>query len=432
MNSIMSLLQKLKTNSLLKDAGIYTLFSIVEKLIPFTLLPFLARYLSEEELGVFVVYQTLLSLTLPIISLNCDSAILVNFFKLKVDDFRVYFFSSLIWLLVGCSLAIGGTYIFGESISNITEFPHEWLLLVVFISILSFFPKLILYLWQVEREPKKYGWFSLSFTIAKNGGLFVAVVLLNEGWSGLVYSQLISFGVFTIISLVVLHQRRALILVFNKAFFKDSFKLGAPLTLHQIASWLGGKGNRLIINVLIGSAATGSFGIGSVYGTIVEVIQIAYNKAFAPYLFGKLKNLKESDKPELVKLTYYSNLGLLVLALLISLGGFLFHEIIFGENMVGAKQFILLMSLGNAFNGMYKMHVNYLFFEKKSWHILSITLISGVINLIATYWFVSNIGAIGAAYVFVFTQFLTYLISWYQGNRIVPLPWWTFKTINNP
>lgn len=390
----------------------------------------MARHLNEEELGLFIIYQTLLTLILPLASLNCDSSILINYFKLKINEFKVYFFNSLMWAIIGSFLVIGSVFAFGSSIGRLLEFPREWLILVVIISILSFFPRLILYLWQVEKKPKNYGCFSLLFTLAKNGGIFVAVIILNKGWSGLVYSQLISFGLFSIIALVILSQRRTISPILNLTYIQDSFKIGAPLTLHQIAYWLGSKGNRLIINILIGSAATGSFGVGSVYGTIVEVIQTAYNKAFSPYLYGKLKDLNESDKPALVKLTYYSNLGLLILALLISLGGYLFHELIFGENMKGAKQFILLMALGNAFNGMYKMHVNYLFFEKKSWHILSITLISGVLNLILTFAFVYSLGPIGAAYVFVFTQFLTYILSWYQGNRIVPLPWLTFKTYN--
>ena len=56
------------------------------------------------------------------------------------------------------------------------------------------------------------------------------------------------------------------------------------------------------------------------------------------------------------------------------------------------KSVVLLISFAYAFDGLYKMHVNYIFFAKKTHLIFLITVTAGLLNLPLTYYFVKSYG----------------------------------------
>lgn len=417
-------------NKLTTDAGTYMGFNILEKLVPFIVLPIISRYLSKEDMGIYIVYQTFIALLLPFISLNTDSAILINFFKLNNRNFKIYFFNALLVFSISFILVVIIFLIWPNYLSNLLEFPQKWFAAVVLIVVFTYFVRLTLNLWQIEKKPIKYGIFSLTLTLLKGGLLLLFVVQLKKGWSGVIVSQLIAYSLMFLLSTIVLfYYRKIVSFSYNRLFIKDTLKVGVPLTLHQVGGWLGSQSNRLIINILIGSAATGSFGIGAIYGTIVSVIQNAFNRAFTPYLFENLQRLNTKIRRKLVKLTYLYNISLVVFALFVGTIGFFINDYLFGKDYNSSKIFIFWMVLGNAFNGLYKMHVNYIFFTKKTIYILIITLTLGVINVVLSYIFINLYGAVAGAIVFMLTQFFGYIAAWYFGNRLIPMPWFGNNTV---
>ena len=403
------------------------IFNVLEKVVPFVVLPIVARYLSKDDMGIYIIYQTIIALILPFVSMNTDSSILLNFYKLKKDQFKIYFYNALIVFFISLCIIVVLVISFPSFISQYIEFPKEWLVAVLLISVYTYFIRLTLNLWQVEQKPKKYGIFSLSLTILKGGLLLLFVVWLKKGWDGLIISQIVAYTLMFIISIYILIRRKTVKAKISKPYIIDALRVGGPLTLHQVGGWLSSQSNRIIINILIGTAATGSFGIGATYGTMISVIQNAFNRAFKPYLFDNLLNLTSDVKVKLVKITYLYNFGLLVFSLFIGTLGYLLNDYIFGSQYADSKVFIIWMVLGNAFNGLYKMHVNYIFYTKRTHLILYITLTLGLMNVGLSYWLIGLYGAIAGAQVFFITQSFSYILAWYIGNRLIPLPWFNLR-----
>lgn len=422
-NKIKKLISLAVNSNLVKQAGIYTSLNIIEKLIPFLVLPILARYLTKESLGYYIVYQTIISFMLPIISLNSDSSVLVNYYKLEKIEFAKYFFNS--FYIIGLSLIFFSAIfiIFPASIAKLLEFPKELLIAIVFISFSSVFVRLIQNLWQVEKRPLRYGQFSISLTLTKDGLMLFFVVYFGLQFDGIIISQLIAYLIFLIVSIIILYRRQLLKPNFNIPYLTDSLKVGLPLTGHQIFAWLGNQSNRLLINIVLGSAATASFGIGSVYGSIVTVLQNSFNKAFVPHLFSELKSPLRPTNLKWVKFTYLYNLGLFIVAIFIGFVGYQFNSILFGEEYNDSSQFIFYIVIGSAFNGMYKMHVNYIFFTKETKYVMYITMYGGIVNVVLCYLLITLVGVLGAAQAFMISQLITYLLAWYYGNKMFPMPW---------
>ena len=426
--------KKIFKSKLIKSAGTYTIFNLIDKCIPFLLLPIITRYLLPEEYGVYVLYQSLVGFLLPFVSLNTDSAILINYFKLKKNQFNNYLVNGVTIFFVNLIILVTINYFLNDYMASLIDFPKNFLYSVLLVCPLQYFSKLIKNLWQVKKEPIKYGVFSVSLTLTKNVLMIIFVVGYGFKWQGLIYSQLIGWGLFAFISLYILSKNKLLKFNYNRNYVVDNLKVGVPLTLHQLGGWLGDLSSRLIIAAVLGKEAVGSYGIGATFGMIVLLLQDAFNKAFVPYLFEQLESINNERKIKLVRITYLYNILIFIIGLLVGLFGYFSVGLIFGDVYESSRHYIIWLTIAYAFNGMYKSHVNYIFFSKKTYLLLMITLTTGLLNIFLSYFLVGKFGTLGAAQALLIVFLLSYLIAWYIGNRVINMPWFSkeifSKTIN--
>ena len=73
-------------NYLLKNTAIITIGKICTQMITFFLLPLYTTILSTEEYGIVDLLNTLVSLLLPIISLQIEQAIFRNLIEVREDE----------------------------------------------------------------------------------------------------------------------------------------------------------------------------------------------------------------------------------------------------------------------------------------------------------------------------------------------------------
>ena len=125
-------------------------------------------------------------------------------------------------------------------------------------------------------------------------------------------------------------------------------------------------------------------------------------------------------------LTYTYNVLLLVSATVVGILGYYFLDIIFGSAYAEGKEIVLLISLAYAFNGMYKMHVNYIFYTKKTYLIFLITMTTGLLNIALSYLFIEMYGLMGGALSLCIINLVGYVVSWYIANRVYPMKWFKF------
>lgn len=431
---IKQILIKFSKGSLAKDAGLYMVFSILDKLVPFIVLPIISRELSVEAMGFYILFQSIYNFVLPILTLNADSGIMLNHYHLDKDLFKRYFSSGLFVFFISFTVVTIVTFLFRGVIEKLLSFDIEFLFLAYVIGFFYFFNSINLNIWQKEKKPVSYGVFTILLTLLKNILILIFVFYFPEfSWKGIIISQVIAQFVFFLYSVFFLKKKGLINTRFDKKYMLDVLNLGVPVTVHQLGAWSGNLGSRLVVNSLIGTVAAGHFGIGTTFGAIMTIVQTSFNKAFVPYLYERLKGIQDDDneekikhkKEKLVKMTYLYNISLVGLALIISFIGYYGVDIIFGEKYYESRVFIFWVVFASAFNGMYKMHVAYMFYNKKTKHIASITLSTGIINLLLCIFIISINGkqAVGAAQALLISQFMSYILSWYMADRVYPLPW---------
>ena len=120
---------------------------------------------------------------------------------------------------------------------------------------------------------------------------------------------------------------------------------------------------------------------------------------------------------------------LLLLATGLSLFAPFLLSFLVGKEFGGAGAFLAWLAFAQAFRGMYFMVTNYLFFAEKTKTLAYLTLFTALLNVILTYIFIRNNGAVGAAQATALTYLIRFLLAWYFGAKYCPMPWFRRRSV---
>jgi O-antigen/teichoic acid export membrane protein len=283
--------------------------------------------------------------------------------------------------------------------------------------------QLLLGLWIAEEKPFLYGLFQISQTTLNLSLSLILVIPFELGWKGRIIAQVVVFFVYAMLTFYLLARRKYIKMQLNIAYLSKALRFGIPLIPHTLGGSVVMLSDRLIISNLIGISEVGVYMVGFQFAQIVLLIQDSINNAFAPWIYKNLKKNNKNDNLRLVKITYLYMIAILLFSALYSQFIGPVYRLFVGTDFIEGEKYIFWISIGFAFNGMYKMVVNYIFFTEKTYLLAGITTTTAIVNVFLTYFLVSKIGAIGAAYSLCFSYFLSFALTWYFSNKVYPLPW---------
>ena len=408
---------------LFKNSFIYTSSSVIRSAIPFLLLPVLTRYLTPTDYGTVATFQVLLAIAVVFVNLNMHGAVAVNFFKFKKQELEVYIGNVVFILFISFILVLCIISVVKEPLSHLIKFPENWLPIVVVIALSQSVFTLTLTLWQVEQKPLPYGIFQVAQTVLNVILSLIFVVALNWQWQGRVLGIIIASIIFGLTGFFIIYKKKYIKLNYNKAHIKDALVFGIPLIPHALGAWMMTSIDRVFINSMVNVASTGIYTVGYQVGMIIGLLATSFNQAWSPFLFEKLKENDSASKLRIVKFTYLYGVGIIVLALSLSLIAPWFLKFFVSKGFHCAYKYVFWIALGYAANGMYFMVVNYIFYVKKTYILAWITFISAGINVVLNYFFIKANGAIGAAQATTVTFFIIFILTWILSARVYKMPW---------
>ena len=383
----------------------------------------MTRYLTPTDYGIVATFSVLLAVMTVFVGLSMDGAVEVNFFKLNRDELREYIGNAFFILLSNFLLALTIVYILKPYFSFFTKFPEDWILFIVIIALFQSTSAIVIVLWRVEQKPLPYGLFQISRTILKVSLSLSFVVLFVWGWQGRLLGEIITSIVFGLLSIFIIIKRKYINISFNKKYIKDALFFGVPLIPHALGGWILTGIDRIFINSMVNVAATGLYSVGYQIGAIIGLLAYSFNLAWIPFLYGKLKENNYSTKEKIVKFTYLYIGVIIFLALALSFIAPYFLKIFVSKDFYFAYKYVFWIALGHAFQGMYFMVVNYIFYVKKTYILAWITLFSAGTNIVLNYFFIQANGAIGAAQATTVTFFLQFVMVWILSSKVYKMPW---------
>ena len=410
-------------SNLFKTLGIYTFSNVLTSAIPFFLLPFLTTYLAPSDYAIVDLFQAAYQFAIAFIGLNTFSALSRFYFDYNKDKFKNYVGNSVLILVVSAIIILLLILVFDKQLESVLKIPHDWLWVIVVYAFGSNIIETQLSIWQVNYKAISYGVFRISRTFFDIMLSIGFIMLLKYNWEGRVLGQLISVVVFLGIALYVLIKDGNISFSIDFSKIKELLSYGVPLILHILGAVIITYSDRIFIANYIDLESAGIYSVGYQVGMIVYIIQNSFNQAWVPWFFEKLKGDKQTDKIQIVKFTYIYFILILLFAFVVAYLAPLIYSVFISDAYIKGLEIVVWITIGFAFNGMYKMVGNYIFFIKKTYLISIITIFTAVINLILNYYMVNNWGAVGVAQATAISFLLQFLIVWVVSSKVYKMPW---------
>lgn len=408
--------------SLFKDAGLYLISNVVNRALPFLLLPVLTHYLTPAEYGIFIMYQVIMNFILPIIAINSESAASRIVYILSEEDAKIYVANSIL-PSIGITVILTLFYFpLGNLVASFLEFPSFWLVIIILVTFGETLKNVHLSLWQAKKQAKRYAVYSIAQAIFRFFASLIPIYLFQDKLVALLWGYSLSLGIFSVYSAYFLSKSGYLFHSFHRKHFISFLKYGLPLIPHKIGSWFMGMSDRVIITRKVSIADMGIYSVGYSIGMGVGLIQDGFNRAWVPFFYEQMQKNDHQANLKIVRFIYVYAVAMIIFAIIVMvLAPFIFPFL--GAKFASAEVFVAWIAFAFAFNGIYKMFTNFLFFSERTYFLGYITLSTGLLNGLLSYTLVSFHGVIGAAYSAVIIQCIMCLVVFLTSRKIFPMPW---------
>jgi O-antigen/teichoic acid export membrane protein len=422
--------QSVLGQQVVRGTATYAIADVVNKGVPFILLPIVARYLSTADYGVLANFNVLTQIFVAFCALNTYSALSVSYFDIRATAVPNLLSNLLylIGLLAAMSLAV--TLGLTRVIEHYLALSRPWQLLALLTAVATAVYTLYLALLRMQGRAVRFSVIQIGQSLISSALAIALVVYLRWNWQG----RAISIGAAATASMVFclwsLRRQEGVFTRADRAQVQGAFAFGLPLLPHTMSFWIKTGLVKIVITSAIGLSANGIYSIALTLGSVVGIFTDAFFSAYSPSMYKDLSTMEavaEADAKaisrRLVKNTYRFAA---VLAVVCAGGWLAMHvaiPLLFRGDYVEAARLIPVVFLALYFDGLYAIVSGYVFYRRKTKVLGAITFSSSLVQVGLTVLLVHPFGLFGALYAGCFVSFLTFAAVLVVANRLYALPW---------
>ncbi|WP_430494467.1 oligosaccharide flippase family protein [Rossellomorea marisflavi] len=390
---------------LLENTVIYTIGNFLTKFIQFLLLPIYTYTLSASELGKFDLYNSIVLVLIPIITLQISDGVFRNLIdesninqKIKITTNSIFG----LFLNIGASLVVLVTVVL---VTSRIEFNGELILWMVFLVLNIVF----IYFQSLSRGLGKNKIFAFSgFINAIVMGLTALyfLIILDTGYFGLVIATIVSFSVS--ILFVAIGIQFFKLIDFKKidfSVYKALLAYSAPLVPNFLSWWIINMSDRLLVNYFLGTSELGIYSIAYRLANILLFATTVFNLAWQE---SAILSFNSSEKNSYYSQVFNNYFKFLFSSIMILITAFPFIIGLFSESYHEAIFLIPYLLFSVAFSAFSSFFGSAFQSSKNTKEALSSSLIAGITNILLNITLLPLIGLVGA----VISTMLSFLIMW--------------------
>lgn len=423
---IKGLIKKIASGQIIKSFSIYTLANVINKCIPFFMLPIMTAYLTPSDYGIISMATTIASFMLPFVTLRVEDAIVRRYYY-KNENIGVYIGNCFLIVATMWLIITGLMLLLGSVISKYSQVPECVIWILPFYCVLQFLKSVVMYYWQVGKQPTKYGIFSITATTLELSIAIVLIVCYKFNWIGRAISLISASFIMATFAVVYMKRKGCFVLKFDKEKINHAFHYGVWLVPGGIGLSLATLTNRFFLTNMISIDETGLYGVASSFASVLSFITTAFNLAWVPFLFERLSRGDEKDKLKIVRITYLYYILIALVVVVFYLVIRLFLPVFVDQKFYEAIKYVPWLLIGNAFTGCYFMVTNYIMYVEKTKYTSAIALVVGAVSIGLNYVFLYFYGAIGASIAFAVTNALMFIGTWIVSASLFKMPWFKFR-----
>lgn len=400
-----------------KNIGIYSIGNAALRSVSFLLIPVYTRYLSVENYGLLDICIVTIQILIIFTGLGMPQSLIRFYNESKIkNEIGTIYSTSLSLNLMGCTAIILIILVSNQSLSKLI-FKSDYislLFIVGMVSIARSLTHLSLSFYRARNRAVQYAIFAFIIMVGLIIFNIIFVVLLRKGIFGILYSNLIIYGLSAVLlGFFVLRRYKPKI---SFSLPKKLISYGTPLIFSMSGWFVMHMSSRYFLAYYFGLEEVGVYGLGYRIVTILQiVIVMPFQLAYGPFIFSNEHNPELRDKISriftyLLVLLFLSTWGMAVLSRVII-------RIIAPPEYYQASNVILAILPSIVALGVYYWAGNLLHLERKTKIIGFIVVGSALINLVLNYALIPRFGWLGAAFATNVSFFLCMFLNLYFGLK---------------
>ena len=381
-----------KEKQLIKNTAIVSIGKICTQLITFFLLPLYTALLSTEQYGVVDLMNTLVSLFLPIVTLQIEQGIFRYLIDCREDEEgkRKIITTSMLFITIQSILYLVIFFIASSFINN----EYKYFLATNLIA--GMFSTILLQVSRGLGDNFKYavGSFISGVVIVVLNVIFIAG--FKWGAYGMLAATLIgnvSCALYIFLSKKIYTYIK--IKNFEKSTLKEMLKYSIPLVPNMISWWVVDASNRTIVSYVLGVGMNGILSAATKFSNVISTLYSVFNLTWTE---SAAINIDSEDRDE-----FFSKIldfiirffGALILGI-IAFMPFVF-SIMINDNFGNAYYQIPILMLGSIFNIGTSFLGSIYVAKKITKEIAKTSILAAIINLVLCLSLVNFIGLYAAS-----------------------------------
>ena len=381
-----------KEKQLIKNTAIVSIGKICTQLITFFLLPLYTALLSTEQYGVVDLMNTLVSLFLPIVTLQIEQGIFRYLIDCREDEEgkRKIITTSMLFITIQSILYLVIFFIASSFINN----EYKYFLATNLIA--GMFSTILLQISRGLGDNFKYavGSFISGVVIVVLNVIFIAG--FKWGAYGMLAATLIgnvSCALYIFFSKKIYTYIK--IKNFEKSTLKEMLKYSIPLVPNMISWWVVDASNRTIVSSVLGVGMNGILSAATKFSNVISTLYSVFNLTWTE---SAAINIDSKDRDE-----FFSKIldfiirffGALILGI-IAFMPFVF-SIMINDNFGDAYYQIPILMLGSIFNIGTSFLGSIYVAKKITKEIAKTSILAAIINLVLCLSLVNFIGLYAAS-----------------------------------
>lgn len=330
---------------------VYLITGIINKGIPFIMIPVLTFYLSPKDYGYIAIFQLIISFAHPLQNLNGNLYIAKEYHGSSNEEINLINGSyvtvvSLFTILFLILLFIAN--LFFEK-SFVIHF-HWWVIAIV-IGIFGSIYLNHLTLLRCQDKPMVYAALEIIKSVLDVGVTIVFLMVFKFGWKGRVLGIITSITILGIYSIFMMWRHKILQLKFSRVTINKILKFSLPLIPFSFGTMIINFSDRLFIQKICGVSELGIYAVAYSIGMSLMVFTESFNKAWTPAFFKKAADYEE-NKYQLYKLIGLYTVIVLILPIIIyMLSKYLLFKFFISAKYINSLKYILGIAYAYAFKG---------------------------------------------------------------------------------
>lgn len=421
-NMVASGVQALRSPSL-RRAGIYVASALTSALIPFLLLPVLARALGPIGYGYIGAFTGMVTIASVLVGASTHGILAATYFRVAEEQFQRYL-SACIWVAaISAPTFWLMAMALGPWLERATGIASVWYWALIGAALGQFLLSVALATCQVRGQARRFAALQIGNS-ALNLSLTIALVIgLSFGWEGRAIAQCVATLSIGLAGLIIVNRGVRRALATDRRSVSSTLKFGVPLVPHSLAAAVMSSADRLILISVVGAATAGQYFAAFQVAGVITLTSSAINQAMSPWLFRSLNLTDPGARVRVVRVTY------LVLALLVAQGATValladpLMRLVGGAAFAESAPLVRILTIAMTCNGAYYLFVNYIFHTHKTHWLSLVTVSISLLQIGVTIVAARLFGATGAAWASVGVNLCYVVAVWIVAARLVPMPW---------